>query len=74
MSFTPEVSQAGIQVRQARADQGAADLALIIAELQGAGVTNFKANPAALNQRRVPTPWGHRHWHPMQVTREASDG
>jgi hypothetical protein len=37
MSFTPEVRQAGAQVRQARADQRAADLAPVIAELQAAG-------------------------------------
>jgi hypothetical protein len=69
MSFTPEVRQAGVQVRQARADQRAAELAPIIAELRAAGITSFKAIAAALNKRGVATAAGSDVWHPMQVSR-----
>jgi hypothetical protein len=69
MSFTPSAQRAGVQVRQARADARAADLAPIVRELQANGVTSFKGIAAALNARGVPTPWGSHHWYPMQVSR-----
>jgi hypothetical protein len=33
------------------------------------GITSSKAIAAALTDRGVPGAWGHRHWHPMQVSR-----
>jgi hypothetical protein len=47
----------------------AADLAPIIADLRAGGVTSLKGIAEALNERRVPTPAGGKHWHPMQVAR-----
>jgi hypothetical protein len=69
MSFTPEVRQAGVRVRQTRADAWAADLAPVIAELQAVGVTSLKGIAAALDERGIPTPTGRGNWHPMQVSR-----
>jgi hypothetical protein len=67
--FTPAARRAGVEARQARADARAADLAPIVAELQAAGLTTLEGVAAALNDRGVPTPSGHRHWYAMQVAR-----
>jgi hypothetical protein len=67
--LTTAVRRAGIEVRQARANERAADLAPVIAELRAAGITSLKGIAKALNERRVPTPLGNSHWHPMQVSR-----
>jgi hypothetical protein len=67
--FTPAARRAGIEARQARADAKAADLAPILNELQAVGVTTLEGIAAALNERGLPTPSGHRHWHAMQVAR-----
>jgi hypothetical protein len=69
MSFTPEVRQAGVQVRQARAVAWAADLAPIVKELQAAGITSLKGIAMALDERGVPTPTGRGYWHAVQVSR-----
>jgi recombinase-like protein len=67
--FTSAVRRAGIEVRQARAAERAANLAPIVEELQASGITSLKGIAKALNDRGVPTPAGQRHWHPMQVAR-----
>jgi hypothetical protein len=67
--FTPAARRAGVEARQARADAKAADLAPVIAELRAAGVTTLEGIAAALDERGLPTPSGHRHWHAMQVAR-----
>jgi hypothetical protein len=45
------------------------DLAPILKVLQEAGITSLNAIASALNPRRVATPAGSGHWHPMQVAR-----
>jgi hypothetical protein len=67
--FTPAALQASLETRQTRADERAANVASLIAALQAAGVTKLQGIAAALNERGVPTPSGHRHWRPMQVSR-----
>jgi hypothetical protein len=67
--LTPAVRRVGIELRQARADRRAADLAPIVKEIRAAGVTSLKGIAAALNQRGIPTSFGHRRWYPMQVAR-----
>jgi hypothetical protein len=57
------------QARVARADQTAAYLAPLIAELQASGTTSLNDIAAALNDRHVPTPGGSGRWHAMQVSR-----
>jgi hypothetical protein len=66
--FSPAAQRAGVEVRQARADQRAADLAPIINELRAAGTTSSKGIAQALNERGVLTPRGGR-WYAMQVSR-----
>jgi hypothetical protein len=58
-----------LKARVARANRAAADLAPVIAEVRAAGVTSLKGIAKALDERRVPTPWGSSHWHAMQVSR-----
>jgi hypothetical protein len=67
--FTPAARRASAEARQARADARAAELAPVIAELQSAGVMTLEGIAAALDERGIPTPSGHRHWHAMQVAR-----
>jgi Recombinase len=67
--FPPGARDTARELRQARADARAADLAPVIAEIHAAGVTKLQGIAAALNERGVPTPSGHRHWRPMQVSR-----
>jgi hypothetical protein len=57
------------KARTARASRAAADLAPIIADLRGAGVTSLNGIAAALDERRIPTPAGSGHWHAAQVAR-----
>jgi hypothetical protein len=53
-----------------RADQRAADLAPIIAEIRAAGVTSYNGIAAALNEREIPTPRrGNGKWSAVQVQR-----
>jgi hypothetical protein len=66
-AFPLSVLRASLETRQARADARATNLAPLIAALQAAGVTKLQGIAAALNERGVPTPSGHRHWRPMQV-------
>jgi hypothetical protein len=57
------------KARSARANQVAADLAPIIAELRAAGITSLNGIAAALEARHVSTPGGSGHWHAAQVSR-----
>jgi hypothetical protein len=57
------------KARTARANQNAAELAPIIAELQASGITSLNDIAAALNERHVPTPASSGRWHAMQVSR-----
>jgi hypothetical protein len=57
------------KARSARANQIAADLAPIIAELRATGLTSLNGIAAALDRRHVPTPAGSGHWHAAQVSR-----
>jgi hypothetical protein len=57
------------EIRRARADQRAADLAPVIAELQASGVTSLHGIPAALNERGSPTVAGSGRWSHTQVRR-----
>jgi hypothetical protein len=61
--------RAGIEGRRAGANERAADLAPIVAELQAADLTTLKGIAAALDKRGVPMPLGNRHWYAMQVAR-----
>ena len=57
------------QVRQARAEQQAADLAPIIAELRAGGAGSLRALADGLNQRGIPTPRGQGTWSAVQIQR-----
>jgi hypothetical protein len=57
------------KARTARAVAKAADLAPILAELRGAGVTSLSGIAEALNARNVRTPSGIGRWHAAQVAR-----
>jgi hypothetical protein len=65
--ITPAAQRAGTEARIARADQKAAELAPVVAELRAAGITSLTGIAAALNKRGVCTTWGHRHWYASQV-------
>jgi hypothetical protein len=57
------------EARKARAKLRAVELAPVITELRASGITSLKGIAAALDERRVPTARGGRHWYPMQVSR-----
>jgi hypothetical protein len=67
--FTPAAQRAGWEAGTARANQKAAELAPIIAELRTAGITSKKGIAKALNKRAVRTPRGIGEWRPIQVAR-----
>jgi hypothetical protein len=67
--FTSAARRTGIEVRAARANQKAAHLAPIVAELLAASVTSLNGIAEAPNERGVPTPAGSGRWHAMQVSR-----
>jgi len=67
--FPPGARDTARELRQARADARAADLAPVIAEIQAAGVTTLEGIAAALVERGVPTPSGYRQWYATQVAR-----
>jgi hypothetical protein len=52
-----------------RANQKAAELAPVIAELRAAGITSKKGTAKALNDRAIPTPRGVGEWRAIQVAR-----
>jgi DNA invertase Pin-like site-specific DNA recombinase len=60
--LTAKARQAGVEAVRARANERAADLAPIIAELQAAGARSLRALAAALNERGVSTPRGVGQW------------
>lgn len=65
---TAEERRRGIKVRQERAQQRAADLAPIIAELRAAGVTSLRSIAAALDERGIPAAHGGT-WQAASVMR-----
>ena len=65
--ITPAAQRAGWEAGIARANQKAAELAPVIAELRAAGITSLSGIAGALNARGVRTPWGHRHRYASQV-------
>lgn len=67
--LTAEHARKGGEVRRARAESRAADLAPTIAELQAQGVTSFGALARALTERGIPTARGGRIWQAVQVAR-----
>jgi Recombinase len=67
--FAPAAQHPVREARQARADERAADLAPIIAELQAADVTSLRAIAKALNERGIPTVAGSGRWYHAQVGR-----
>jgi hypothetical protein len=67
--FTQAAQRAGTEAGVARANELAAELAPIIAELRAAGITSKKGIARVLNQRAVRTPRGVGHWRAIQVAR-----
>jgi hypothetical protein len=67
--FTPDSQRAGWEAGTARANQIAADLAPLIAELRAAGIMSKKGIARALNARGIGTPRGVGQWRAIQVAR-----
>lgn len=67
-SVAAQGTEASSTVRAAQADQRAADLAPIVADLQAAGVTSLRGLAAALNDRGIHTARGGA-WSATQVSR-----
>jgi hypothetical protein len=67
--FTRAAQRAGTEAGVVRANQLAAELAPIIAELRAAGITTKKGIAKALNKRSVRTPRGVGEWRAIQVAR-----
>jgi hypothetical protein len=67
--FTRAAQRAGTEVGVVRANQKAAELAPVIAELWAAGITSKKGIAKALNKRAIPTPRGVGEWRAIQVAR-----
>jgi recombinase len=65
--FTLARRRAGADAGIARANQKAAALAPLIAELRATGITSLSGIAVALKGRGVRTPRGNRHWYPSQV-------
>ena len=63
------VAPAGAAAKSARARARAADLAPVLAEIRGAGVTTLADICHALTARGIPTPSGRGAWHPATVAR-----
>jgi hypothetical protein len=61
--------EAGTEAGVVRANQIAAELAPVIAELRAAGITSKKGIAKALNKRAIPTPRGIGEWRAIQVAR-----
>lgn len=66
--LSAEAKAKGTQVRVAKANGRAADLAPIIAEVRAAGANTLQAVADALNARGIPTARGGQ-WSPVQVQR-----
>lgn len=69
MAMTPDIAMADTKARQARAQARAADLAPIVADLRGQGVTSLYGLAKALTERGVPTAKGGSTWTPGGVSR-----
>jgi len=68
MASDQPIGEAGRKARTARADARAAELAPVIAELQGAGVTSLHAIATVFNARGIPAARGGK-WKAVQVRR-----
>jgi DNA invertase Pin-like site-specific DNA recombinase len=66
---TPEAARAASAAKVRRADDRAADLAPILAEIRAAGLTTVEGTAKALNARGIPSPSGRGVWHPTTVSR-----
>jgi DNA invertase Pin-like site-specific DNA recombinase len=60
--LTAKARRAGTDAVQARANERAADLAPIVAELQASGARSLRAIAAGLNERGIRTPRGVGQW------------
>jgi DNA invertase Pin-like site-specific DNA recombinase len=67
--FTAEITALGSKAMAEAADERAADIAPVIAELQAAGYRSLQAIAAALNDRGIPTASGRGAWQATQVAR-----
>jgi hypothetical protein len=65
----PAAQRAACEAITAHADQRAAKLAPLIAELRAAGMTSKKGIAKALNKRAIRTPRGVGEWRAIQVAR-----
>ncbi len=61
--------KAGRDAQTTRAHDRAKDLAPIIRDIQGAGVTSLSSIARALTERRIPTPRGGSNWTATQIAR-----
>jgi DNA invertase Pin-like site-specific DNA recombinase len=68
-AFTAETNGAGREARKARSQARAAELAPLLSELQGQGVTSLHGLAKALTERGIPTARNGREWTAVQVKR-----
>ncbi len=66
--ITKEAAKAGVEARQTLAEERAADVAPVIAELQASGATSLRAIAEGLNAKGITTPRGGL-WSAVQVQR-----
>ena len=65
--LTAKARQAGWEARQTPANERAADLAPVVAEIQASGARSLRAIAAGLNKRGVSTPRGTGQWQACTV-------
>ena len=68
-TLPPDAGKKGNAAMAQRADDRAADIAPIIAEVQASGATSLRAIAAGLNERGIPTARGSGAWSAVQVAR-----
>jgi DNA invertase Pin-like site-specific DNA recombinase len=66
---TPEQARAAAAAKAAQAQERAADLGPVIAEMRAAGCRSLSSLAAALNARGLPSPSGRGSWHRSAVDR-----
>jgi hypothetical protein len=64
-----KIREAAVEARRKQADERAAGVAPVIAELRAAGVTSLYGIARSLNERGVPTATGRGIWRVPQVRR-----
>lgn len=67
--ITKRAQLAGVEAIVKRADERAADLMPVIAEIRAGGTQTLAAIAEALTARRIPSPRGADHWSAVQVSR-----